>query len=99
MSYYATVDDADQGDIATSSGWHDFAKFVATLEGVDELRNLTDYGWADDGNRLASDLQGAIDTGIMSDDQTDIAKELLAIAKNMELDAVLTISDGVGVVE
>lgn len=102
MSLYGTVTtnsgDNSAGDVASNSGWLDFGNFVAALNDVDELQNLTEFGWSDDGSQLADDLRKAIEQS--SDvDQTDIANGLLAIANNMTDGDVLTVSDGVGVVE
>lgn len=99
MSLYATIDDRPAGDVATSSGWSDFLQYVEHLNGVDELRHLTEYGWADEGEKLVVDISGAIREGSMTVDQRSIADGLFAIAKKMKPREVLTISDGTGVVE
>ena len=99
MSLYATVDDKPAGDVATSSGWTDFAAWIATLDGVTELRHLIEYGWADDAETLAADLRGAIEDGEPTPDQQSIAAGLLKISESAGVEAVITVSDGVGVVE
>lgn len=98
MSYFATVGERDGGDVATSGGWHDFAHFVETLSGVNELRQLTEYGWADDGEALAADLRGVIESADPTPDQLSIAHGLLRLAEVMGED-VITVSDGSGMEE
>ena len=99
MSLYATIDDEPAGDVATGSGWSDFVRVVELFDGVDELRQITEYGWADEGSLLVADLKSLIQEGSLTTDQISIANGLLAIAEQMEVGEVLTISDGVGVVE
>lgn len=97
MSLYATIDDQPAGDVATNAGWADFVNWVLSMEGPEELRQLAEHGWADDGEQLAADLEAAIESGEPTPDQRSIAEGLKAIAEKMGDDAVLTVSDGAGV--
>ena len=99
MSLYASIDDKPAGDVATNGGWADFGRWVATLEGVTELRQLTEYGLADDAEQLAADLRGAVADGQPTLDQASIAAGLVVIADAAEPGEVITVSDGVGVEE
>lgn len=96
MSYYANVDDKDGGQVATNAGWHDFTAWVSMLDGVDELRQLTEYGLADDLELLVADLRGALEDGGPSDDQRSIGEGLLAIADGATGGAIITVTDGAG---
>lgn len=106
MSLYATIiigedpsDERDGGDVATNSGWYDFGEWIATLDGIDELRNLAHHGWSDDGLQLLADIDGAIEGGNPTPDQRSIASGLRRIAAGMQPGSVVTISDGTGVEE
>lgn len=97
MSYYAQFDNGGGNDVATNSGWLDFSNWVEELEGADELRHLTDYGWSEHLDDVAAELESAIEAGDPAPDVASTAQGLLGqLQQNHDAD-VLVVTDGTGV--
>lgn len=96
MSYYAQFDNKAAGDVATNSGWRDLCNWVAELEGVEELRHLTEHGWSENLDDVASELEAAIKSGKPEQDVADTASGLLAQLDEHSDADVVVITDGAG---
>ena len=92
----ASVNGVERGQVATNAGWYDFCRWVEELEGVADLRHVTEYGWYEgDLSDVAEQLAVAVEDGEPTPDQQSIAdglREILADAA----DGVLIIDNGDG---
>lgn len=93
MSYQVFVDGEDAGDVATISGWADFARWLEQRDSA-VLRQLAEYGWTARLPQLADDLKGAVKSGSPSEDQRHIAEALIDAVEKNEDGEVLAVSSG-----
>ena len=97
MSYEATIDERSAGQVATNKGWRDFGRWVETLEGADELRHLTEYGWSNDMDTLEDELTTALHEVTPDEEVSATGHGILQILDTREpTEEVIVVGDGAG---
>jgi len=89
MSYYATINGYDLGDVGSNSGWFEFARWLNEIGG-EQTRKLSEQGSADAQGVLREISKVVAKSG---DIKTTKDNLITLIGKNK---GTLIISDGVG---
>jgi hypothetical protein len=98
MTMALSIEGRAVGDVATNTGWRDFGEWVAELEGADDLRHLTEYGWYEGDLQLIEDqLAESLESAEPTPDQKSVGDGILTFVQDREPSAtVIVVSDGIG---
>jgi hypothetical protein len=89
MSVYIATSEAPPAFVASNTGWGEFCRWAEHLEGAPAAAHLAAYGWTDDVEELAGELQDA--TGA-DDDVKAVAATLCGLLDGAE---TVVVTDGV----
>lgn len=94
MGYYLQIDQLDQKELASISGWGDVCKWAATLpkDDSEELKHFCQYGWTQAIPEMKEEIEKCLKAHKPSHDVVSTLENLI---NNLVKDATLaTVTDG-----